>query len=84
MRTSNQRQSQHFVHRIELYDLGIIKNATRVFVLQYNTCIQMIENTFVIIEMKKIFILTNLLHKFTVEVPLETTNDALGIRIIWP
>ena len=44
----------------------------------------MIENTFVIIEMKEIFILTNLLHKFTVEVPLETTNDALGIRIIWP
>ena len=59
------------------------KNATGVFV-QYNTCIQMIENTFVIIEMKEIFILTNLLHKFTVEVPLETTNDALGIRIIWP
>ena len=84
MRTSNQRQSQHFFHRIELCDLGIIKNATGLFVLQYNTCIQMIENTFVIIEMREIFILTNLLHKFTVEVPLETTNDALGIRIIWP
>ena len=48
------------------------------------TCIQMIENTFAIIEMKENFILTNLLHKFTVEVSLETTNDALGIRIIWP
>ena len=48
------------------------------------TCIQMIENTFAIIEMKENFLLTNLLHKFTVEVPLETTNDALGIRIIWP
>ena len=33
MRTSNQRQSQHFFHRIELYDLGIIKMATAVFVL---------------------------------------------------